>query len=189
MTTAVRVALGAAAAAGLGAGAYLGLVTGTVHVDLGVGVRRRPLGPLSIQVAASRDIVFDVIAAPYDIRAPRAMQAKVKVLVRGGDMVLAAHYTPIRGRLRATTVETVRFTRPERVDFQLVRGPVPHVVETFTLEEAGGGTLLRYDGELGTDLWNLGNRWGAAVAARWQAVVEEQFAVVKLEAERRAAVS
>jgi hypothetical protein len=30
-------------------------------------------------------------------------------------------------------VETVRFTPPERVDFRLVRGPVPHVVETFLL--------------------------------------------------------
>jgi hypothetical protein len=50
-------------------------------------------------------------------------------------MVLAAHFTPLGGRLGlvAQTVETVRFTRPERVDFRLVRGPVPHVVEAFVL--------------------------------------------------------
>ena len=34
-------------------------------------------------------------------------------------MVLAAHRTPVRGRLVATTVETVRFTRPGRIDFRL----------------------------------------------------------------------
>ncbi len=109
---------------------------------------------------APRELVFDVICAPYDARASRAMQAKVKVLERGQDMVLAAHYTPFRGGLTATTVETVRFSRPERVDFRLVRRPVPFVVEAFCLEERDDVTLLRYDGELGTDLWGLGNRWG-----------------------------
>lgn len=187
MRTATRVGISSAAAVAAGACGYLGLVTGALPVDLGVGVRRRPLGPLSVEVAAPRDLVFDVISAPYDVRASRAMQAKVRVLERGHDMVLAAHYTPIRGRLRATTVETVHFIRPGRVDFRLVRGPVPLVVETFTLEERGEATLLRYDGELGTDLWRLGSWWGAMVAAKWQAVVADSFTQVKVEAERRAA--
>lgn len=167
-------------------GVYLGLVTGAVSVDLGIGRTSRPLGPLSIEIAAPRELVFDAIAAPYDVGASRAMQSKVTMLERGSDMVLAAHYTPIRDRLRATTVETVRFRRPEHVDFRLVRGPVPHVVETFRLHEHGAGTLLTYDGVLGTDLWRLGRSWGDVVATRWQAVVEESFAAVKTEAERHA---
>jgi hypothetical protein len=175
------------AAAGAG-GLYLGLVTGALPVDIGLGRTTRPLGPLSIEVAAPRETVFDVIAAPYDVRASRAMQAKVAVLERGSDLVLAAHYTPIRGRLRATTVETVRFSRPDRVDFRLVRGPVPYVVETFRLRDRHETTLLEYEGELGTDLWQLGARWGDVVARRWQAVVQESFAAVKAEAERRVAV-
>jgi hypothetical protein len=174
-------------AAGAG-GLYLGLVTGALPVDVGLGRTTRPLGPLSIDVAAPRETVFDVIAAPYDLRASRAMQAKVRVLERGSDMVLAAHYTPIRGRLRATTVETVRFSRPDRVDFRLVRGPVPYVVETFWLRERQETTVLEYEGELGTDLWRLGRRWGDLVARRWRAVVQESFAAVKAEAERRVAV-
>jgi hypothetical protein len=175
------------AAAGAG-GLYLGLVTGALPVDIGLGRTSRRLGPLSIEVAAPRETVFDVIAAPYDVRASRAMQAKVAVLERGSDLVLAAHYTPIRGRLRATTVETVRFSRPDRVDFRLVRGPVPYVVETFRLRDRHETTLLEYEGELGTDLWQLGARWGGVVARRWQAVVQESFAAVKAEAERRVAV-
>jgi hypothetical protein len=176
------VAFGAAAT---GAAGYLGLVTGAAPVSLGIGRTRRPLGPLTVEVAAPRDTVFDVIAGPYEARAPRAMRAKVAVLERSSDMVLAAHYTPIRGRLKATTVETVHFTRPERVDFRLVRGPVPHVLESFQLSEHSGRTRLTYDGELGTDLWSLGRRWGNVVATRWEAVVEASLAAVKAEAERR----
>lgn len=180
------VALATLAATGLGAGTYLGLVTGAVPLDLGAGRRIRRLGPLTVEVAAPRETVFAVIRTPYDVRQPKAMQAKVKVLERGDDMVLAAHYTPIRGSLRATTVETVRFTPPEQVDFRLVRGPVPHVVETFRLHETGHGTRLTYEGELGTDLWGLGRRWGDVVATRWLTAVEESFAAVKTESERRA---
>jgi hypothetical protein len=83
-----------------------------------------------------------VIAAPYAERTTRALRDKVQVLERGTEMVLAAHHTPLRGRLRATTVETVRFTRPQRVDFRLVRGPVPHVTETFHLDSDGHGTRI-----------------------------------------------
>jgi hypothetical protein len=188
-------AVSAAVAGGLlaGAGGYLGLVTGAVPVDLGIGRRTRPLGPLEAEIAASREVVFDVIAAPYADRTTRALRENVRVLERGTDLVLAAHYTPLfelaGGRLRATTVETVRFTRPERVDFRLVRGPVPYVVESFQLTSDHGRdetTLVTYTGELGTDLWGLGRRWGDLVAAKWEATVTSSLDAVKIEAERRA---
>jgi len=83
-------------------------------------------------------------------------------------------------------VETVRFERPERVHFRLVRGPVPYVVETFELHEVEGGTELVYSGELGTDLWFAGQLWGAAVARTWEATVRSSLAGIREEAERRA---
>jgi hypothetical protein len=105
-------------------------------------------------------------------------------------MVLAAYFTPLGGRLGlvAQTVETVRFTPPERVDFRLVRGPVPHVVEAFVLTEQadGASTRLAYHGEFGADLWLLGQRWCALVAGRWEQTVAASLAAVKAEAERRA---
>lgn len=183
-TTAVLVGGGVAAAAGVGA--YLGLVTGAMPLDLGVGRRTRRLGPLTVDVEAPCELVFEVIVAPYAERPPRALREKVEVLERGSDMVLAAHRTPIRGRLVATTVETVRFTRPEQVNFRLVRGPVAHVVERFVLSESGAGTRLEYDGELGTDLWRLGQAWGDLVADRWERVVAASFETIKAEAQRRA---
>ncbi|TDC23108.1 SRPBCC family protein [Streptomyces sp. 8K308] len=170
------------------AAAYLGLVTGAVPVDVGWGRRTRPLGPRAVDIAASRETVFDVVAEPYLGRTPRAMEGKVRVLERGSDLVLAEHRTPVAGgRLAAVTVETVRFTRPERIDFRLVRGPVPYVIESFVLTEAAAGTRLAYGGELGTDLWRVGQWWGTAVAARWEATVAASLASVRDEAERRAA--
>ena len=180
-----RAATTVAAAAGLLAAGYAGLVTGACPVDLNVGRRSRPLGPRTVEIDAPRDLVFDVIAAPYAPRATRAMREKVRVLDRGGDMLLAAHRTPLRGRLVAVTVETVRFTRPDRVDFRLVRGPVPYVVETFELTERPGGTRLVYRGEMAADLWRAGQWWAGVVARRWEATVAASLAAVRAEAERR----
>lgn len=169
---------------GLGVLVWALVVRGSLSPNLGVGRRYRPLGPLRLRIEASRDVVFDVIASPYLGRTPRALRSKLEVLERGGDLVLAAHYTHAYG-LTATTVETVRFERPDRVHFRLVRGPVPHVAEEFVLSESDGATELEYTGELGTDLWGLGSLWGAAVARTWEATVGASLSAVKVEAERR----
>ena len=94
--------------AGVAGAGYVGLVTGACPLDLGIGRRVRPLGPQLVEMAASREVVFDVIAEPYLGRAPRALADKLRVLERGSDMVLAAHFTPLGGRLGlvAQTVET-----------------------------------------------------------------------------------
>ncbi|MDQ2749742.1 MAG: SRPBCC family protein [Actinomycetota bacterium] len=181
-----RKVLAGGAVVGAGVAGYLGLVTGAVPVDVGLGRRIRALGPFTIDIAAPRQVVFDVLAEPYLGRQTRAVAEKIRILERGTDMVLAAHRTPVRGGLVATTVETVRFTRPERVDFRLVRGPVPLVVEQFVLREKRDATELTYTGELGTDLWSIGQRWGAAVAGPWERTVQASFGSVKAEAQRRA---
>jgi hypothetical protein len=172
--------------AGVAGAGYLGLVTGALTVDLGFGRRARPLGPQVVEIAAPRDVVFEVIAQPYLGRPTQAMARKIQMLERGTDLVLAAHRTPVRGRLVAATVETVKFDPPERVTFRLVRGPVPHVIERFQLTEQQGGTRLAYDGEMAADLWRLGQWWAGIVAGRWEAAVAGSLAAVKDEAERRA---
>src|SRR5438128_8059470 len=164
-----RIVALAAALAG-GAGAYLLVVRGALTLDLGWGRRVRPLGPITHDVAAPPETVFDVVARPYLDRTPRAMQDKLRVLERGTDMVLAAHFTRT-GRITTTTVETVRFERPHRISFRLLRGPVPHVVETYELREVAGGTEFVYSGELGTDLWGLGQWWADRVAGPWEDAV------------------
>jgi hypothetical protein len=179
----VRRALTVAAIGGVGL--YGLLVRGSLTIDLGIGRRVRLLGPRVWEIEAPRDVVFDVISAPYLRRSGRALEGKLRVLEWSESMVLAEHFTPV-GPVVTTTVETVSFEPPERVGFRLVRGPVPHVVESFELREAGGRTELEYAGELGTDLWALGRLWGEVVARRWEAAVEDSLAAVKSEAERRA---
>ena len=76
------------------------VVRGSLTLDLGIGRRLRPLGPLRLGIAAPREVVFDVIAAPYLGRTPRALRVKLEVLERGEDLVLAAHHTPAYGLTR-----------------------------------------------------------------------------------------
>jgi hypothetical protein len=175
----------AGALGGSALGLYGLLVRGALTVDLGIGRSMRPLGPITVRIDAPREVVYELIAAPYLRRTPRALEEKLHVVERGTDLVLAEHFTEV-GRLVARTLETVRFKAPHVIHFRLVRGPVPHVVERFVLSEDDGRTTLLYTGEVGTDLWALGRWWGRRVGPRWEAAVRSSLAAVKSEAERRA---
>jgi polyketide cyclase/dehydrase/lipid transport protein len=164
---------------------YRLLASGSLTLDLGVGRRLQPLGPLERAIAAPPEVVFDVIAAPYLGRTPRALADKLEVWERGSDLVLAAHFTEVKCGT-TTTLETVRFERPDRIDFRLVRGPVPHLVESFLLRAVDVGTEFRWQGELGTDGWQLGGWWGRIVARAWTRAVEDSLRQIAAESERRA---
>jgi hypothetical protein len=182
MTIALRAAVtGSLLAAGAALVARAGLT-----LDIGIGRRIRPLGPIALDIAAPPEVIFDVIAAPYLGRTPRALRGKLEVIERGADLVLAAHLTRVAPGLTVTTVETVRFERPHRISFRLVKGPVPHVLERYELRPSETGTAFEYRGELGTDLWALGAIWGDVVAASWEQTVEGTLQSVRAEAERRA---
>jgi hypothetical protein len=178
-----------AASAGLafaGRRLYRLIARGQLTLDTEIGRKVRPLGPLDFAIGASREIVFDAIATPYLDRTPRALKGEMAVWQRGSDMVLAAHFTEVKCGT-TTTVETVRFERPERIDFRVVRGPIPHLVESFLLYEEQPGTRLRWEGELGTDFWAAGEWWGQRVARQWERAVQRSVAAITAEAERLAA--
>ena len=182
----VLLALTALGLAGL-AKLYVLVVRGALTIDLGIGRRVRPLGPISIAITAAPETVFDVIAAPYLGKTPQAMADKLRVVERGADMVLADHFTHLGRGGTAVTSETVRFERPHTVSFRLVRGPVPHVVETFDLQPSEGGTSITYTGEMGADCWAVGTWWMGKVAAKWEQAVTASLASIREEAERKAA--
>jgi hypothetical protein len=161
------------------------VVRGQLTLDLGLGRSVRPLGPIEMDVAAPREIAFDAAAAPYGPRPPKDLRHGVEVLQRSSTMVLAAHRTPV-GRDVAVTLEGVVLQRPERIEFRLVRGPVPHVIEQFVFHEVDGGTRLTYTGELGTDLWGPGRAWGDRVAAVWEDAVHRSMEQIRDTAVRRA---
>lgn len=179
--------IGLASAVIVGTGwLYALMIRGSLTIDLGVGRSVHPLGPLAITIAAPRELVFEQISAPYLGRIPRGLRDKLEVLERSERMVVAAHRTKVRGFV-IVTVESVMFEPPERVGFRLLRGPVPHVVESFLLREVEGGTELAYEGELGADLWFLGRLYGGQVAKVWVRTVAASMEQIKAAAEQRAA--
>ena len=164
---------------------FLALAMGRLSLDLGWGRSVHALGPITLRIDAPRELVFEIIEAPYTGRAPSG--SEIEILARGDSLVVAAHYTKVHF-YTARTVEAVVFERPSRVGFTHLKGPVPHAVEEFTLEESGEATELRYSGEVGIDFFFLGRlagrRW---VRPQWERTVREHLDDVKERAEQRAA--
>jgi uncharacterized protein YndB with AHSA1/START domain len=172
----------AALLVGLIAGAFLLLAMGRMHLDLGWGRSIHPLGPITVAIDAPREIVFEIIAAPYlgRVRVP-----EIDVLARDRRLAVAAHHTKVHF-YTARTVEVIELEPPSRVGFRHITGPVPHAVEEFVLTGDGDRSELRYSGEIGIDFFILGRvagrRW---VRPQWEATVREHLDDVKERAERR----
>jgi hypothetical protein len=164
---------------------FLLLAMGRLHLDLGWGRSLHELGPITVRIAAPRELVFEIISAPYLGRTPRG--SGIEVLARGENLAVAVHYTKVHF-YTARTVEVVAFEPPSRVSFRHLTGPVPHAIEHFALEDLGGETELRYGGELGIDFFLLGRiagrRW---VRPQWEQTVRRHLEDVKRRAEERAA--
>jgi Polyketide cyclase / dehydrase and lipid transport len=166
------------------AGMFLLLAMGRLHLDLGWGRSIHELGPITVRIGAPRELVFEIIAAPYTGRTPA--ESGIEVLARGEDLVVATHHTRVHF-YTARTVEVIDFEPPTRVSFRHLTGPVPHAVEEFVLEESGGGTELHYGGELGIDFFILGRIAGRYwVRPQWERVVRDHLEDLRQRAEQRA---
>lgn len=165
------------------AGGFLALAMGRMSLDLGWGRSKHRLGPLEVRVEAPRELVYEILSAPY---VGRARNESIEVLARGESVVVAAHLTKVHF-YEARTVEVIELDPPARMGFRHLSGPVPYAVEQFRLEADGEGTRLYYDGELGIDYFWLGRlaarRW---VLPQWNQAVERHLGEVKPQAERRA---
>lgn len=163
------------------------MAKGWLTLDVGWGRSLHALGPLVIRVDAPRELVFAHLTAPYLGRVPREMRDKLEVLVRGDDLVVAAHHSDL-GWYTATTVEAVAFEAPHRITFRHLRGPVPQAWEEFVLAETeDGATELTYRGQLGLDWW-LAGRLAArfATVPVWMRQVSGHLEAVKPAVEEHA---
>jgi hypothetical protein len=166
-------------------GMFLLLAMGRLWLDLRWGRSVHQLGPMTFRIGAPRDLVFEMIEAPYTGRTPGG--SGIEVIARSGALVVAAHYTKLHF-YTARTVEAVEFEPPGRVEFKHLTGPVPYAREQFTLEEADGGTELEYGGEVGIDFFVLGKLAGRYwVRPQWERTVREHLEDLKERAEQRAA--
>lgn len=178
----IALALGALLLAML-AGGFLALAMGRLSLDLGWGRSLHELGPLAARIEAPRELVYEVLSAPY---LGRASNPSIDVLARSDTLVVAAHLTKVHF-YEARTVEIVDLEAPARMGFRHLNGPVPHAVEEFVLDANGEVTELRYGGELGIDFFALGRlagrRW---VVPQWNRAVAEHLEEVTERAEERA---
>ena len=165
------------------AGGLLALAMGRLHLDLGWGRSVHRLGPLRLRIEAPRELVYEILSAPY---LGRARSESIDVLARGESLVVASHLTKVHF-YEARTVEAIDLEPPARMGFRHLTGPVPYALEEFRLEQEGEATELHYDGELGIDFFLLGRiagrRW---VIPQWHRAVGEHLNAVKAQAEQRA---
>lgn len=165
------------------AAGFLALAMGRMHLDLGWGRSIHPLGPLRIRIEAPRELVYEILSAPY---LGRSRSDSIELLARGDSVVVAAHLTKVHF-YEARTVEAIELEPPGRMGFRHLTGPVPYAVEEFRLEADGEATELYYGGELGIDYFWLGRiaarRW---VVPQWNRAVEGHLEEAKSQAEQRA---
>ena len=188
MTLGLTLGLGGALATGASALTGMFLVSrGRIYLDLGWGRSLHALGPITVEINAPRNLVFEQISSPYLGQTPAGLRSKLRVLERASDLAVAEHRTKLP-LMDAVTVEAVHFEPPGRISFRLLQGPVPHVSEEFLLEEVGSGTALSYQGELGADLWLLGRIYGGSIVRpAWERTVAASLDDIRKGAEQRAA--
>jgi len=163
-------------------GGFLALAMGRMHLDLGWGRSIHPLGPIRVRIEAPRELVFEMLSAPY---LGRAGNESIEVLARSESLVVAAHLTEVHF-YTARTVEAVELERPSRMGFRHLTGPVPYAVEEFRLEADGDATELHYDGELGIDYFWLGRLAARTwVVPRWNRTVGAHLSELQPRAETR----
>ena len=100
-------------------GMFLLLAMGRLHLDLGWGRSVHELGPIVIRIAAPRELVFEIVSAPYVGRTPAG--SGIDVIAKSDALVVAAHHTKVHF-YTARTVEVVEFQPPTRVGFRHVTG-------------------------------------------------------------------
>lgn len=129
-----------------------------------------------MRVAAPRPLCFEVVAA-----------AGKTIEVRS-DSERVVEFETAHGGRAIRTVELVRLTPPERIDYRWIEGPLPAVEETIFFEEAGPReTALVYTGRFapgrGARAWLVGPFF---VRRSFNRLVAEHLETAKDVAERRA---
>ena len=163
---------------------FLALAMGRMHLDLGVGRSYHQLGPITATIRAPRELVYEVISAPY---LGRSRAPGLEILARSEHLAVARHHTKVHFYTSQTT-EIVELTPPTRVSFRHLCGPVPHALEELVLEQTDAGTELRYSGELGIDFYILGRIAGRYwVRPQWERVVAAHIEDLRQRAEAKAA--
>ena len=145
------------------------------------------LKPIDVEVAAPREMVFQILSAIGNGQIPGSQGDSARVLSRDGNTIIAEFHTRA-GRRTFVTEEEVTLYPPERITFRHLKGPLSYVWEEITLEARGAATVLRHRGEFSVNNWPvLGWLIGRLyVKPLFERVVSDHFNRIKEAAEGRA---
>jgi hypothetical protein len=128
----------------------------------------------TVQVAAPRELTFEVVAAAG------------KKIGETEDAILVEFETQVRGRT-IKTIEEVRLSPPDLIAYRWVEGPLDGVEEEIRFESTSEGTSMTYSGTLEAPGGLIGwLRAQLVVRPIFNRLVTEHLEQGKQMAERRA---
>ncbi len=149
-------------------------------------MRIHELRPISVEIAAPQALVFEMAAATGGVL-PGSPAHSAEVLERDGDTLLVRYRTPAV-ITDLVMLERVRLYPPDRIEYDVLEGPMEHVRETLDFDPIEPHrTVVRYGGTVGSDRAVVGG-----LIARWIAVpaydrfMRRQLRALRIAAEARA---
>ncbi len=147
------------------------------------------LRPISTEIAAPRALVFEMAAA-VNGSLPGAPPHTGELLKREGNELIVRYRTP--AMVTALVMdERVRLEPPERIEYEVLDGPLDHVHERLDFEALDGGhTRVTYTGEVGSSRRIIGEPIARFVAVpAYHRFMLRQLRALQGAAESRAARS
>lgn len=149
-------------------------------------MRIHELRPISVEIAAPQALVFEMAAATGGVL-PGSPPHSAEVLERDGDTLLVRYRTPAVVT-ELVMLERVRLYPPDRIEYEVLEGPMEHVRETLAIAMVEPHlTLVCYTGTVGSDRALVGGfltRWVAVPA--YDRFMRRQLEALRIAAEARA---
>lgn len=149
-------------------------------------MRQFSLRPLVVEIAAPRALVFEM-AASVTGSLPGSPPHIAELLERDGDVLLVRYRMPaLLGQV--TMVERVRLYPPDRIEFEVVEGPIDHVRELLAFEPLDAyRTRVTYGGSIGSRRRLVGDSLVRFVAMpAYDRFMRRQLEALRVGAEERA---
>ena len=151
-------------------------------------MRVHELRPLTVDIGAPQAMVFEMAAATNGTL-PGSPPHSAELLERDGDALLVRYRVPAFG-FEVVTVERVQLLPPERIEYEVVEGPLDHVREYLAFDAVEPHlTRVRYGGTVGSSR-ALGTLLVRLIAVpAYDRFMRRQLNALRKAAEERAARS
>lgn len=144
------------------------------------------LRQIAVEIAAPRALVFEMAAA-VNGTLPESPPHTAELLERDGQTLLVRYRTPAIFT-ELVMNERVRLEPPERIDYEVLSGPMDHVREYLTFEMLDPHrTRVTYGGQVGSRRRLVGNLVARLIAVpAYDRFMQRQLRALQRAAETRA---